>query len=183
MKKVLFGFAFCIITINSFATHDHGIGKILTDDLDLTYIDHVLTGRVGDRPVFAKPLTEEFGLELWHKSHGTEFTTVLKRKGDSLSGEIKGLTLSKESVDTEFLVTRVSGKEGLIEGTLAGRNFKVEVTSETISGHHFVSPHFAVTFEDGESLAFDLEGGEACMGCAVRLSYAVLSMLHIYRTN
>jgi hypothetical protein len=180
--KLLLSFVLVASTL-SFASHDHGIGKIVTDDLDLSYIDHVLTGRVGDRPVFAKPLKGEFGLQLWHQSHGQEFETVFKKNGASLSGDVQGVTLKKQPIGTQFVVTGVNGREGLIEGHLAGRNFKVRVTSDKVSGHHFVSPHFEVVFEDGERLEFDLEGGEACMGCAVRLSYAILSMLHIYEAD
>ena len=170
----------CLLPLGAQADEDHGIGKIVNDQMDLTYIDHVLTGRIGDRPVFGKPLADAFGLSLWHKAEGQEFATELVREGDQFVGGIESLNPQEEVVSADFIVTEVNGGEGRFRGSLAGRDFEVIISADEMEGHHYVDPTFDVLFADGGAYQFQLEGSQACMGCALKLSYAVLSMLHAY---
>ena len=171
-----------LLTSSTFASDEHGIGKIVTDELNLSYIDHVLTGRIGDRPVFAKPLAEGFGLALWHRAHGQDFETVFTKVDKELKGPVQSLSATKEAISTVFQVTGLSGKEGRLEGIIGDRKFTVQVTADEMNGHHYINPHFEITFADGFIYEFDIEDGQACMGCAVKLSYAIISMLHAYGT-
>ena len=159
---------------------NHGIGKITNDELDLTYIDHVLTGRVGDRPVFARPAKEGFGLYLWHRANGQDFESSLRVEGDRIKGAVLSQSLNGESIEEEFYYTE--REQGLLKGVIGDRTFMVEISSEAMNGHHYINPHFLVTFGDGQTYEFDLKNSQACMGCSMKLTYAVLSMLYSYGT-
>lgn len=165
---------------NGFADgdEDHGIGRIITKDLNLTYIDHVLTGRIANRPVVAKPLTTEFGIQLAHRAHHKAFNTVFKKRGNLLAGDVKSLSPTKKSIDTTLAITQVIPEKGYIRGQIADRQFAVTVTSDSVEGHHFVEPRFQIVFSSGQTYSFDIKGGKACMGCAVKLTYAIISMLY-----
>ena len=138
----------------------------------------MLTGRVGDRPVFARPAKEGFGLYLWHRANGEDFESSLRMEGERIRGVVLSQTLAGESIETEFYYTE-RGK-GFLKGFIGEKAFSLEVTAETMNGHHYVNPHFLVTFADGGTYEFDLQNSSACMGCVMKLTYAVLSMLYSY---
>lgn len=160
------------------ASEDHGVGKIVTGDMNLSYIDHVLTGRIGGRPVFAKPLTDKFGIRLWHRARGEDFETVFTKKGDTLAGAVESLTPAGQEVATRLEITDVNPREGSLRGTLGSRPFRVFVTAPERDGHHYVDPTLEIAFDDGAGYSFTVEDGSACMGCVTRLTYATVAMLH-----
>lgn len=158
------------------ADEDHGIAKITTQELDLTYIDHVLSGRVGDRPVYALPLADEFGMRLMHRAGGNDFETVFKKVGEEFTATVASISTDGAETETVFRVTSVSGATGEIKGFLNDKAFSVKISSDTMNGHHYVNPLFEIDVA-GKPYSFVLQGGEACIGCSVKLTFAILSML------
>ena len=179
--RLLVLLAMLVYPIQGFSAsdEDHGIGRIVTQELDLFYIDHVLTGKIGDRPVFAKPI-KGGGLFLWHKAEGQEFETALNNQDGSLKASVGSLTTKARNYNKNFTIKNISKDAGTIRGTHGKREFTVTVTSDTMEGHHYVNPHFQIEFEDGGNYDFTLEGSSACMGCATKLSFAIISMLDAY---
>ncbi|MEZ4750440.1 MAG: hypothetical protein R3B54_07375 [Bdellovibrionota bacterium] len=157
--------------------HEHGVGRIQNESMDLYYIDHVLTGRIGNRPVFSKPLTDAFGATLWHRAEGQDFETVFKSENDVLSGPVRSLQ-GQNKIESRFTISEINAQQGLVKGAIDETVFTVQVTAEKMQGHHYVDPHFRVELNSGKIIEFSLEGGQACIGCVTRLSYAILSMLH-----
>ena len=164
------------------AEDDHGIGKISTDELDLSYIDHVLAGRVGDRPVFAKPLEGEFGLYVFHRAGGENYETTLRRVDGDIIGNVVSQTCDGEALEEQFTIDEYSADNGTLSGRIGEKHYFVEVTSDTMNGHHYVNPHFAITMDDNFTYEFVIQDSQACMGCIMKISYAVISMLYSYGT-
>jgi len=156
---------------------EHGVGRIVNNDMNLSYIDHVLSGEIAGEPILAKPLENEFGISLWHRSRGEEFETIFKKEGNILVGEVNGFDQSERRVETQFKIHEISSPANLIIGQIDNRFFKVRISSETMNGNHYVNPTFKITFQDGALYEFTLDGGEACMGCAAKLSYVIISIL------
>ena len=164
----------------SLANSHNNIGKIKNQDLDLTYIDHVLTGRIGDRPVLARPLEKEFGVYMWHRANGQNFETRFKSSNSTLKGDIISVNNKGKSIKKEFTITSTSRETGSITGKVGEKTFLVEVTSETMNGHHYVNPQFLITIDNKEEYEFNLESSQACMGCIIKISYSIISMLYSY---
>ena len=163
-----------------FASDDHGIGKISTEELDLSYIDHVLTGRIGDRPVFAKPLKDGFGLYLWHRAKGKDFETTLKALDGTIQGDVRSIDLNGKEIKESFQITEYSVKDGALFGRVGEQDFAVQVSSEVMNGHHYIDPHFVISIDGRDQYEFDLKNSQACMGCIIKLSYAIIAMLYSY---
>lgn len=156
---------------------DHGIGRITDQVMDLTYVDHVLTGTIADREIHGKVLENEFGFLIEQTAQGVQFESVLR----DVDGELKGEIISIKpngvlSVDTMYF-DQIDHATGSITGRIKNHTFSVKVSSDEMNGHHYVSPTFKIMIDDQYVYEFHLAGGQACMGCAIRLSYAVLSIL------
>ncbi len=160
------------------ADGDHGVGLIATPTMNLSYIDHVLSGRIGDRPVYARPLTDEFGMALFHRAGGKDFESIFKKDGEQYKGVVESIDHNGQPIEAEFIMTAANGQEGTITGTINELPFTVQLSAETMEGHHYVSPHFAMTIGD-KSIGFDMKDGTACVGCSVKLSFAIISMLFV----
>ncbi len=163
-----------------FASEDHGIGKITNDELDLSYIDHVLAGRVGDRPVFARPLEGRFGLYLWHRANGKNYETTLELKDGKIVGGVATQSIDGQVVEEQFQIVEYSRESGSLSGSIGEKHFSVKVSSETMDGHHYVNPHFLIVIDNLKHYEFDIKDSKACMGCIMKLSYAIISMLYGY---
>ena len=144
--------------------HEHGkLGTIQGEHLSLFYTDHAISGHVRGRLVYASPLEEEYGLRLRYRWEGADHESVFKKDGNDFRGNL-------------LAITRANAKEGTIEGTLGKDAFIARITSDKMAGHHYVDPRFDV--KEGErSYTFKLVNGEACMGCALKIVYAVLGMV------
>ena len=161
------------------AGEDHGLGRIRTKTMDLSYIDHVLSGRIGDVPVYARPLAEGFGMRLLHRAGGQDFESVLRKDQGVLQESVLSLTKDGERQIVKFEITRMDAEAQMLEGTLNKKKFRVDVSSQEMKGHHFINPHFRVSSEGETVLEFDLENSQACMGCVARLSFVILSLQYL----
>ena len=175
LSVVLF-FTASFFTTSAFATEDHGVGVIETQEMSLSYIDHVLSGRIGDRPVYALPTKE--GYKLVHRSGGKDFEAVFKKEDKVFKGLVESISNDGQPVKAEFVFKGINHETSAILGTLNGQDFEVQISANAMEGHHFVNPHFELTLNE-KKYAFDVVGGMACMGCAVNMSFAILTMLFV----
>jgi len=158
------------------AEDNHGIAKIHTEDLELTYIDHVLAGRIGEHPIYAVPLSDEYGMKLQHRAGGQDFESIFRRVDDKFLGTV--ISQTAEGVVTEhvFTVNSVSAADGEIRGFLNDKPMLINISSETMNGGHYVNPKFEMQVGE-KSYEFVLEKGEACIGCSLKIGFAIVSML------
>lgn len=162
----------------SFADEPGESGRLKGQQLDLLWDNHHLTGQVGGLTVQAAPLEKEFGMRIVHRAHGKEFSAVLKHTGKRIGGTVESLDRLARSVKVAIEVTALDPAKGFIQGTLNGSPFNVVVSSPTMDGHHFVAPRFDVQTKT-KRYSFAMEGGKACMGCAVKISMVALAMLGV----
>ncbi len=157
--------------------HDHGqLGLLKGEHLGLFYSDHAISGHVKGSLVFAAPLEKEYGIRLEHRMEGVTLTSEFKKNGTAFSGRLTALNAKGEKTETEVVASKVSGKEGTIEGTVGATPFKVKVSSKTVEGNHYVDPTFEMTVGE-KAYKFQLVGGSACIGCSLKITYVVLGML------
>jgi hypothetical protein len=157
---------------------DHvGLGHLVGEHLNLVYADHTVSGAVGDLPLYATPLADEFGIKLVHRAGGQDFEATL-RQTDGVLGTTVTTAAADGAAPKEVAIkfTKVSGADGTVEGTLDADAFKVVITSDTMDGNHYVDPRFDVTVGE-TAYHFQLEGGSACIGCSTKITFVVLSML------
>ncbi len=178
MKSILnLFFVFALALAPQLMAHEHGgLGKITGENVDLFYSDHAISGHIKGKLLFATPLEKEFGIALSHWEQGKKFDTVFKKNGTALSGEIESLTEKGEKTNTKFAVSKISAKEGVIEGQLNGQAFKVKVSSDKMEEEHYINPLFQVNYL-GKDYSFKLQDGMACIGCSLKISFVVLGML------
>ncbi len=169
MKTIssLVAIAFLYVATSALAHDPEQLGQFKGEHLGLFYSDHAISGHVKGRLVFATPLDTEFGIRVTHRANEKNVESVFKKEGKSLSGKIG---------KTEFALSRVSAKDGIIEGTLDKQPFKVVITSKTMEGNHYVNPLYDVQLKD-RSYSFSLENGKACIGCSTKIVFVVLGML------
>lgn len=161
--------AISVFCIGLAQAHDHKaqLGEIKGDKVSLHYTDHAMAGQVNGRLVYAAPLSSEFGIKLIYRADGKEFSSDFKKVGASFTAKVN---------ETDFALTRVSAKEGIIEGVLGKDPFKIVLSAKSMEGNHYVNPQFDVTLP-GKTYSFRLENGMACIGCATKISFVVLAML------
>lgn len=165
-----------LFTFSASAHEEDQLGMLKGENLSLYYTDHAMSGHINGQLVYATPFEKEFGIKLTHRTKGQDFQSEFKQTAGVFSGKIEGLTKAGAKSETEVKLTKVNGKEGWMEGTVANIPFKVQITSKTMEGHHFVNPEFDVTLPNG-NYKFVLENGKACMGCATKIVFVVLGML------
>lgn len=146
--------------------------------LKLLWKDHHLTGTIGSSRVTAKPLSGEFGVKLTHRTYGQTFTSVFKQEGQHMAGAVISRTTKGEQAKVDFVVSKVEPGKGLVQGTLNGRAFTLQVSADSMNGHHFVEPRFQARLGN-RTYTFVMEGGQACMGCVVRMGYTILSLVSL----
>jgi len=158
--------------------HDHGqLGMLKGENLGLFYSDHAISGHVKGSLVFAAPLENEYGIKLEHRMEGATLTSEFKKNGSAFSGKLIQLNAKGEKSEIEVAATKVNGKEGSIDGFVGTTPFTVKISSKTMNGNHYVDPTFNVMI-GSKAYSFQLVGGTACIGCALKITYVVLGMLH-----
>lgn len=177
MRNVLVFFSF-LLPLYAFGDHDHGKATITTSELDLTYEDHILSGTVDGREMRGTPLESAFGLKLWHKVNDKEYVSIFRSQNNKIAGAFDSEDPSGAPLSTILTFHEIDSSKGVIKGIIGEKNFMVEVTSDTMDGHHYVNPNFRMTFSDDLVYEFTLQNGEACIGCAVKISYAIITMLY-----
>ncbi len=171
-------FTALLATAPSVADEPGESGRLKGQQLDIVWDNHTLTGQVGGLSMKAAPLEKEFGMQLVHRAHGKDFSAVLKQTGKRIGGTVESLDRLSRSVRAAIEITAVDPAKGLIQGTLNGSPFNVVVSATSMDGHHFVAPRFDVQTKT-KRYTFAMEGGKACMGCAVKISMVVLAMLGV----
>ena len=149
-------------------------GMLVGKGLRVLWHDHNLTGTVGQSQLVAQPLTTEFGLKMTHKTRGQVFQSIFKKQGNGLAGTVEGLDVKGEKATVKFVVTQMDPKRGIIVGTINSRPFTVKISSLKMNGHHYVEPTFQVILGQ-RNYQFQMQKGQACMGCAVRISFALIT--------
>jgi hypothetical protein len=166
------------LALPAFASEADETGRLRGAHLDLLWKDHHLTGQVAGRTVAAEPLENEFGMRLTHRVNGREFSAVLNKTGNKIGGTVDSLDRSGKPVRTVIEIAGVDAAAGVVSGYLNRAPFKLQVSADQMSGHHFVAPRFVVQVGN-KPYRFQMDGGQACMGCVVKISLVVLSMLGV----
>ncbi len=155
--------------------HEDQFGTLKGDGLELFYTDHSISGHVNEHLVFAAPLEKEFGIQLSHRANGQTYESSFKKSGSGFASDIVSVKDSKAH-KTVFTVTKVDAKQGTITGTLDQDAFTLTISAAKMDGNHYVDPTYDVRI-GGKSYTFQLENGEACVGCSLKIAYVVLGML------
>jgi hypothetical protein len=156
--------------------HEHGLGHIVGENIDVAYTDHAFAGTIGGTLIFASPLEGEFGVKLVHRAAGKDYESSFRKVDNRFVGTVSTPSENNSLRETTFALTSVNAADGVIEGTLDNDSFIVLVKADEMEGNHYVNPTFIVSVGE-KNFSFKLEGGEACIGCATKISFVVLSML------
>jgi hypothetical protein len=181
---MLFSRLFVAVAITSqistlgFAHEGATVGEIRTEELKLTYIDHVLSGAIGSNPVYAYPLPDQFGLTINYHSGSEMISTEFKNSEYGLGGKFSRKDAEGKLVETSVSITKVDAKAAKIFGTVDADQFEVQISANEMNGHHFVNPHFKMLVGE-KTYEFDLNNGQACMGCSTKLSYVIIGLLRV----
>ncbi len=114
--------------------------------------------------------------------NGETITTFLKDRNDELSSSL--VLPSRESPDGQtvdartigFKLISASAAEGRVEFEANGLPGTMLITAATPpEGNHWQNPHYAVTW-NGQSFSYDIQDGEACIGCSIRLLFGIMSV-------
>jgi hypothetical protein len=159
--------------------HESGsVGEITTNELKLTYIDHVLSGAIGTSPVYAYPLPDQYGIFVQHHAGSEMFTSEFKKSEGILGGKFKSRNSDGAEIEATVVVQSVNAEKGSFAGTIDQDPFEVRLSANEMSGHHYIDPHFVITVAD-KTYEFDLKKGQACMGCAVKIGYVILGLMRV----
>lgn len=174
--RVLAATAIAFLTSTSFAEND-GFGVLEGEGLHAVYTDHVLAGSVGQLPIFMEPAAVGFGAELTLRQGGRTFKATLAKKDSSISSRVTAFEADLRTEKTfDFVLTKFEGQS--IFGTMDGKMFQVDISSEEMDGNHFVSPSLKITYGE-KNYDLKLNGAKACMGCLSKIVFALLSSLHV----
>jgi hypothetical protein len=155
---------------------DHGFGHIVGEHLEVIYNEHTLSGSIAERPFFATPLEKAYGMRLFHRTGERTFESTFAKVGEVLSAEVATLNALQTEGNVHFEITQIDPASGRITGKLDEDTFTIQLSAEEMNGHHYVNPRFDVE-SAGKLYSFQLENGQACLGCATKISFAILSML------
>lgn len=136
--------------------------------IDVDYIDHAFSGRIKDTLVFALPLEDTYGVELTLRGVGYVKKTTFK---EDAAGDLVG-TLGERT----FKFVKIDHATSVMHWLVDGKEVTVKLAAEDSVDGHFVDPAFTIV-HDGKESGFKLEGGKACWGCAVKISFVVLAAL------
>jgi len=178
LRSTLFAVALSLFAAPSFADGNEGIGFIEGPTLKLVYGDHVLSGAIGNRMLYAVPFADKFGMTVQHRHLGQDFTGEFSKIENVATFKLTSTNPAGEREATTVAITGVNAEEGVINGTIDGAAYTVKVTSETMEGNHYVDPTFTVTKGD-QVYSFKLNGGKACIGCALKISTVVVAFLKV----
>lgn len=160
------------------ANEEESFGEIKGEKLSLYYYDHSFSGHVNEQLVYAIPQANH-GVLLSHRVGGRDVQALLKRsEPEFFVATIPSLTKEGKSLETKFVVTNINPREALIEGKLDQDAFSVKISAESVEAGHFANPRFDVKVGD-KAYQFRLDNGHACIMCATKISYVVLSMLRV----
>jgi len=115
------------MSIGAFAHEGATVGEIRTEELKLTYIDHVLSGAVGINPVYAYPLPDQFGLAINHHIGSEKISTEFKNSEDVLGGKFSHKDAEGKTIETSVQITKIDAKAGKIFGTVDTDSFEVQI--------------------------------------------------------
>jgi len=160
--------------------HEETLGRLVGEHVDLAYGDHAMAGVIGGHIVFASPPADVDGgfIKLTHRAEGRDFESVLKKDDIGISSVVSSVDEDGKDKHVSFKIVRVDGQAGQIDGEVNGEVFRMQITADSMDGHHYVNPTFTVSHQS-KILVFKLEGSSACIGCSAKISYVVLSMLKI----
>ncbi len=162
----------------AFADEPGESGPVKGPGVELLWQDHNLTGRIGGIAISAASLEKEFGMTLVHRAGGREFRTELKKVGKRIGGTVESLDRHGKLVRKSIEITGADAASGKFSGILDGKAFNARVSAKSMNGHHFVAPVFDFQFASS-AYQFRMDSGMACMGCAIKMSMVVLSMLSV----
>jgi len=171
MKLFLGLLSIIALTFQSPALADQSdqLGKLVGEKIELFYTDHAISGHVDGKLVFATPFQKQFGIQLAYRVKGQDFKSEFVKGPQGFAAQVNGV---------DFAVTKVDGKNGVVEGRLGPDAFKLTVKANEMDGNHYVNPTFEVTLPKS-TYTYRLENGSACISCVLKINFVVLSMLRV----
>ena len=154
------------------------MGTFLGSGVDASYSDHTLAGRVGQVVFYASPLKGEFGTKLTFRAYGMDQEAFFRKSGEDFVGTLMLKNERGELRPVVFKFDRMDRDEHKVYGSLNDIPFELHVRAKEMNGHHYVNPEFEVV-TNGKSLSYRLENGDLCMGCVVKTSFVILSLLNL----
>ncbi len=168
----------CLAPISAHAHEEGSVGELKGEHIHLQYVDHVLAGTIGSIPLYATPLEGEYGIRVQFSVGSQRFESTFRKDGETLRGKLEATNFAGAPVTSDLIVEKVNAAAGIISGSLNGTAFDVTLSSESMEGNHYVNPTFSVDIGE-KTFSFQLENGQACMGCALKIAYTVLTIMHL----
>jgi len=180
MLKSLLLATLASVTTSGLADDTHDPAVIMGDGIELHYVDHAAAGVIAGLPVYFAPKNTGFGADLTVRTQGlTQLGSLTRSEEGTILG---GLTIPATETSAErtvaFVFVSADTTNNIIHFTLNGLAGKATITSDGMDGNHYINPVYQIVVGDKEA-SFKLEGGEACLGCSMRIVYAITSVLSL----
>jgi hypothetical protein len=178
MKSIMMTGLFLLTLINCYADGCHEVAEIRGKDIHLQLLEHGMAGSVKNRLIFGHQMNTKFGSKLSIREGRTITESTFEKVGDKYLGAHSSVGKDGKVKTTTLTFVALDKVNKIISFDYNGEVIEVSITSDDFINNHFINPKF-VTNVAGEEIAFQVNDGQACYGCAINFVYMILaSYLH-----